>query len=97
VRFLLKALASAVVLVPALLMVSTIKFRSFKTINLGWRRSTKALLAFALVLALIVSEPSIMLAIMAYGYLLSAFVGLAITRWRARRGTLPPDAPPVAT
>jgi CDP-diacylglycerol--serine O-phosphatidyltransferase len=97
VRFLLKALASAVVLVPATLMVSTIKFRSFKTLNLGWRRSRKALLAFVLVLTLIVSEPSIMLAIMAYGYLLSAFVGLAITRWRARRGTLPPDAPPVAT
>jgi CDP-diacylglycerol--serine O-phosphatidyltransferase len=97
VRFLLKALASAVVLVPAALMVSTIKFRSFKTINLGWQRSRKALLAFALVLVLIVSEPSIMLAIMAYGYLLSAFVGLAITRWRARRGTLPPEPPPVAT
>ena len=31
--------ALAMVLVPALLMVSTIRFRSFKTIDLGWRRS----------------------------------------------------------
>jgi CDP-diacylglycerol--serine O-phosphatidyltransferase len=96
VRFFLKALASAIVLVPAGLMVSTIKFRSFKTINLGWRRSTKALLLFALFLALVVSEPSITLVLMAYGYLASAFVGLAITRWRIRRGLPPTSEPPPA-
>ena len=32
--------AVAVVLVPAALMVSTIRFRSFKTINFGWSRRT---------------------------------------------------------
>ena len=41
-----------------------------------------------------------MLAIMAYGYLLSAFVGLAITRWRMQRDPPPPPIqalPPAAT
>ena len=37
--------ALAVVLVPALLMVSTIRFRSFKTIDLGHRAATAALIA----------------------------------------------------
>lgn len=95
VRFLLKALASAIVLIPAALMVSTIKFRSFKTLNVGWRRSPKPLLMFALALVFIVSEPRLTLAALAYGYLVSAFVGIGITRWRTRRDPILP--PPAAT
>lgn len=84
-------LALAVMLVPALLMVSTIKFRSFKTINLGWRRSYLPLFVIAAALALVATEPRITLVVLAYGYLASALVELVVTRLR-RRGA-PPPAP----
>jgi CDP-diacylglycerol---serine O-phosphatidyltransferase len=84
-----QALALAVVLVPAALMVSTIRFRSFKTINFGWGPSYMPALLFALLLAAIFADAQITLPIIAYGYLASAFVGIGITRMRARR-TAPP-------
>jgi len=77
--------AVAVVLVPALLMVSTIRFRSFKTINLGWGPSYMPLLGFAALLVFITIEPRFTLVTMAYAYLLSPFIGLAVTRLRPRR------------
>ena len=49
------------VLVPALLMVSTIRFRSVKAIDVGWRRSYFALFLAAVVLALIASHPRLAL------------------------------------
>ena len=49
--------ALAMVLVPAFLMVSTIRFRSFKAIDFGWRPSYLALFLAAVVLALIASHP----------------------------------------
>jgi len=82
--------ALAVVLVPAALMVSTIRFRSFKTINFGWGPSYMPLLAFATLLVLISFEPRFTLVVLAYGYLLSPFIGLAATRVRPRR----PEARP---
>jgi CDP-diacylglycerol--serine O-phosphatidyltransferase len=82
--------AVAVVLVPAALMVSTIRFRSFKTINFGWGPSYMPLLAFALLLAFITFEPRITLVLLAYGYLLSPFIGLAAARLR-RPGTRPAE------
>jgi CDP-diacylglycerol--serine O-phosphatidyltransferase len=98
VRWLLKALASAVVLVPAALMVSTIRFRSFKTLDVGWRRSPRRwLVPFAVLIVLVVSEPAIALAVLAYGYLLSAFVGIAVTRWRARRPQTTASPPSAAS
>jgi CDP-diacylglycerol--serine O-phosphatidyltransferase len=81
--------AVAIVLVPAALMVSTIRFRSFKAINFGWGRSYMPLLAVAALIALIAAEPRVTLVVMAYGYLLSAFVGLGLSRLRSRR-----EAPP---
>ena len=82
--------AVAVVLVPAALMVSTIRFRSFKTINFGWGPSYMPLLVFALFIAFIATEPRFTLLVLAYGYLL---VGVhragVVTRVRARR-----DEPP---
>jgi CDP-diacylglycerol--serine O-phosphatidyltransferase len=89
----LALLALAVVLVPALLMVSTIRFRSFKTINLGWRRSYLSLFVLAAGLALIATEPRITLVVLAYGYLIFALVELVVGRIR-RRGA-PPPAPVV--
>jgi phosphatidylserine synthase len=71
-------------------MVSTIRFRSFKTINFGWSRSYMKLFGFAALLVFIATEPSIALLIIAYGYLASAFIELVLTRFRGRR----PDPQP---
>jgi CDP-diacylglycerol--serine O-phosphatidyltransferase len=84
----------AVVLVPALLMVSTIRFRSFKSIDLGTRRSYRGLIALAALLAAVVSRPHEVLLLMAYAYLASAFVGLGLSKYRPRRRShgSPPSA-----
>lgn len=78
--------AVAVMLVPAALMVSTIRFRSFKTINFGWGRSYMPLLIFSVLVAAIYAEPRYTLLLLAYGYLASAFIGLGWSRVRGRRG-----------
>ncbi len=69
--------ALAMVLVPALLMVSTIRFRSFKTIDLHVRRSYTILIVIAAALVLITTHPRFVLVGMAYAYLASPFVGMA--------------------
>jgi CDP-diacylglycerol--serine O-phosphatidyltransferase len=74
--------ALAVVLVPAVLMVSTIRFRSFKTLDLQVRRSYTVLILVAAGIMLIATHPRVVLLVMAYSYLASAFVGMAITRFR---------------
>jgi CDP-diacylglycerol--serine O-phosphatidyltransferase len=89
------ALMLAVVLVPAALMVSTIRFRSFKSIDLHSRRSYTVVLLLAAGIALIATHPRVVLVVLAYSYLASAFVGLAISR--LRRGDGPgQDASPHA-
>jgi CDP-diacylglycerol---serine O-phosphatidyltransferase len=72
----------ALVLVPALLMVSTIRFRSFKTIDLQSRRPYTVLLLIALGIMLIATHPRYVLIAMAYSYLASGFIELLITRIR---------------
>ena len=72
----------ALVLVPAFLMVSTIKFRSFKTFDLQTRRSYTVLIAVALLIALIFAHPALALVTLSYGYLLSAFIEVASSRFR---------------
>jgi CDP-diacylglycerol---serine O-phosphatidyltransferase len=79
----------AMVLIPALLMVSTIRFRSFKTFDLQTRRSYTVLLLVAVVLALFAAQPDYLFVVLAYGYLLSAFLELAWSRLRRR----PPGTP----
>lgn len=74
----------AMVLVPALLMVSTIRFRSFKTIDLQSRRSYTVLLLVAVGLAVVAAKPDYLFVVLAYGYLVSAFIELAWTRLRRR-------------
>jgi CDP-diacylglycerol--serine O-phosphatidyltransferase len=74
------------VIVPALLMVSTIRFRSFKTFDLQARRSYSVLLIVAVIIALLAAQPEYLLVVLAYGYLASAFVELLWTRLR-RRGS----------
>jgi len=78
--------ALALVIVPAILMVSTIRFRSFKTIDLQARRSYTILLVLALILVAIATHPRWTLMAIAYTYLLSAFVEMGIARYR-RRGS----------
>ena len=75
------------VIVPALLMVSTIRFRSFKTIDLQMRRPYTVLLLIAVGIMLIATHAQAVLVAMAYTYLASAFIGMAITRIRHRGGT----------
>jgi CDP-diacylglycerol--serine O-phosphatidyltransferase len=83
--------AIAVVLVPAVLMVSSIRFRSFKTINLGWDRSYIKLFGFAALLVFIATWPRGALVILAYTYLASGLIGFLITRARSRRPMPPPS------
>jgi CDP-diacylglycerol--serine O-phosphatidyltransferase len=77
--------AMAVVLAPAGLMVSTIRFRSFKTINFGWSLSYMNTIVIAALIALIATEPRVTLVILAYGYLFSPLVEMLMSRLRAHR------------
>lgn len=88
------ALAFAVVLVPAFLMISTIKYRSFKTFNLQSPRSARNLFLVALVIAAVATHPQITLVVIAYAYLLSGFVGLVWSRGHRRAA---PEAAPETT
>jgi CDP-diacylglycerol---serine O-phosphatidyltransferase len=72
--------------VPAILMVSTIRFRSFKTLDSQGRKPYTVLIFVAAGIMLIATHPRFTLVAMAYSYLASAFVGMAITRFRHRGG-----------
>src|SRR5215213_2131757 len=84
--------ALAMVLVPAVLMVSTIRFRSFKTLDSRTRRPYTVLIFVAAGIMLVATHPQAMLLVIAYSYLASAFVGLAITRFRHRGQPIPHTA-----
>jgi CDP-diacylglycerol--serine O-phosphatidyltransferase len=89
--------ALAMVLVPAVLMVSTIRFRAFKTIDSQTRRPYTVLIFVAAGIVLIATHPRFMLVAMAYSYLLSGFVGLAVSRLRHRGRSSTADAEPVSS
>ena len=76
--------ALVMVLVPAVLMVSTIRFRSFKTLDSRARRPYTVLIFVAAGIVLIATHPQAMLVVIAYSYLASGFIGLALTRLRHR-------------
>ena len=86
----------AMVLVPALLMVSTIRFRSFKTIDLQIRRPYTVLFLIAAGIMAIATHPRFVLVAMAYTYLASAFIGMAMTRLRHREQAPVPSSGPHA-
>jgi CDP-diacylglycerol--serine O-phosphatidyltransferase len=77
-------LVLAMVLVPAILMVSTIRFRSFKTLDLQMRRPYTVLFLVAAGMMAVAWHPRLVLVAMAYTYLASAFIGMALTRLRHR-------------
>jgi CDP-diacylglycerol--serine O-phosphatidyltransferase len=79
----------AMVVVPALLMVSTIRFQSFKNFDLQSRRSYPALILIAVGLALLASHTELVLVALSYSYLASAFVGMAWSRIRRRPQEVP--------
>jgi CDP-diacylglycerol--serine O-phosphatidyltransferase len=81
--------ALAVVLVPAFLMVSTVRFRSIKAIDVGWRRSYFVLFLGAIVIALIATNPRLALLVMSYSYLVGAVGIYAYSRLHRR----PPQSP----
>lgn len=75
------ALAGAVIMVvPALLMISTIKFQSFKTFDLKMRRGYRGLFLVAAFIALLVTYPHEVLIVLAYSYFASGFVGTLMSR-----------------
>jgi CDP-diacylglycerol--serine O-phosphatidyltransferase len=76
--------ALAMVLVPAFLMVSTVRFRSIKAIDLGWRRSYVALFLAAVALALVAAHPRLALVVLAYTYVVAALAVWAVQRLRRR-------------
>ena len=84
----------ALVIVPAFLMVSTLRFRSVKAIDLGWRRSYVALFVAAVAIALVAAHPRIALVAASYAYVAFAVISWAIGRLRKRGPE--PAAPPVA-
>jgi CDP-diacylglycerol--serine O-phosphatidyltransferase len=77
------------VVVPAVLMVSKIRFRSFKTFDLQTRRPYSVLLLIAVGIVLIATHPRYVLVGLAYTYLASGFIGIAITRFQHRDGRVP--------
>ena len=87
--------ALAMVLVPAVLMVSTIKYRSFKDLDLKSRRSFRVLVIIAAGIVAIWTHPKLVLLVAAYTYLASGFVGLAISRFKRDRQSrdVTPPAP----
>jgi CDP-diacylglycerol--serine O-phosphatidyltransferase len=90
------ALAVVMLVVPALLMVSTFRYRSFKTLNLSSPVNSKVLLVVAAALALFASSPDVVLLVMAYLYLVSPVIEWFVTRV-LRRAPMPPlaELPPV--
>ena len=76
----------AMVIVPALLMVSTVRFRSFKNLDLQTRRKYPVLLLLALGLALLAADAQRVLVVLAYGYFGATLVETAWHRVRRRHG-----------
>jgi CDP-diacylglycerol---serine O-phosphatidyltransferase len=78
--------ALAMVLVPGFLMVSTIRFRSVKAMDVGWTRSYFILFLAAVAIALVASHPRLALVVLSYTYTGAALVVWAYTRLRRRPG-----------
>ena len=87
-------LALVVVIVPAALMVSRVRYRSFGALTLGRRRSYLTLIVIAGVIAAIAALPQAVLVVMAYTYLLSGPTGVAVSKISRRRNrSLPQEIP----
>jgi len=76
----LALLGALMMVAPALLMVSTIRFQSFKTLDLRMRRGYRGLFLIAAFIALLVTYPHEVLIAMAYAYFASGFIGTFLSR-----------------
>jgi CDP-diacylglycerol--serine O-phosphatidyltransferase len=85
-------LGVAMLMVPAVLMVSTIRFQSFKTFDLGMRRGYRGLFLVAAFIGLLAIYPHEVLLVLAYGYFASGFIGEIVAKV-----TKKPEAAAVAT
>ena len=83
-----------VVLIPAALMVSPIRFRSIRTIVPEGRRSFQSLFVIAAVISGITIHPQGVLLAMAYTYVTSGLIGLVLTRIRRRSAAQVSDTSP---
>ena len=88
------ALALPMVLVPGFLMVSTVRFRSLKAIDVGWRRTYFVVFAGAVMLALIAAHPRVAFVVLSYSYVLAALVVWAYGRLRRRPAPMTSQLPP---
>jgi CDP-diacylglycerol--serine O-phosphatidyltransferase len=87
----LALIGMVMMLAPALLMVSTIRFQSFKTFDLGMRRGYRGLFLVAAFIALLVTYPHEVLIVLAYSYFLSGFVGTLMSRSRRADPIVEPE------
>lgn len=74
--------ALIVMLLPAVLMVSRVRFRSFNLLIPGRQRSYMTPLVIAGVIGAIAAAPQIALIVLSYSYLLSGLVGYVTARGR---------------
>ena len=86
-------LALPMVLVPGFLMVSTIRFRSLKAVDVGWRRSYVVVFLGAVAIALVASHPRLALVVLSYSYIIWSVAGFALARLRRRPATAPVPPP----
>jgi CDP-diacylglycerol--serine O-phosphatidyltransferase len=78
--------ALAMVLVPGFLMVSTIRFRSVKAIDVGHTRSYLRLFLGVIAISLFALHPRIALVVLAYTYTAAALIMWAYSKLRRRPG-----------
>ena len=80
--------------VPALLMVSTIRFQSFKSFDLGMQGGYRILLLVAAFIGLLVTYPHEVLIVIAYAYFASGFVGTLMSKLKGKSAEpIPAEAP----
>ena len=86
-------LGMVMLIVPAVLMVSTIRFQSFKTFDLGIRRGFRGLMLVAAFIAVLVAYPHELLIMIAYAYFASGFIGELMAKFTGKK----PDPAEVET
>ena len=72
------------VYILAFLMVSNVKFYSFKELNLKRRMPFSLLVALILIFIVVAAEPQLMLFLLSFGYVLSGPITMLIDRQRMR-------------
>jgi CDP-diacylglycerol--serine O-phosphatidyltransferase len=75
--------------VLAFLMVSTVKFNSFKDLEAFRRRPFNTLVVFIFLALLLAAEPQVMIFLFTTAYVVSGPVGELVEAVRRRRGKLP--------